>query len=118
MGRGGRVVSDDGSRICPLCGQPEVGEVLEAVEETFDALFADQGSFPLRIELDRDLDPAPASIAVPRATLEEVEELLLGVAQVLTVLRGSVDDQALDLHALLDRLSRASTAWAGRLADL
>jgi hypothetical protein len=95
-----------------------MGEVLEAVEETFDTLFADPGSFPLRIELDRDLDPGPANIAVPRATLDEVEELLLGVAQVLTVLRGSVDDRAEDLHALLDRLSRASTAWAGRLGEL
>jgi hypothetical protein len=111
-------MSEQGPRVCPTCGQPEVGAVLDAVEESVDALFDDLSAFPVRIDLDRELDPGPTSIAVPRATLDGLEELLLGVTQVLSVLRGTVEPGAEDLHRLLDRLSRETASWAQRLSDL
>ncbi len=104
--------------VCPTCGQPTAADALDAVGESVDALFDDLSSFPVRIDLDRELDPEPAIIAVPAETVGELEEAMLRVAQVLTVLRGTVDESALDLLTLVDAVSADAAAWARRLDEL
>jgi|GEM_PF-6024502 len=104
--------------LCPTCGQPRVESVLDAVEESFDALFGESVPGPLRIVLDPELDQAPAVVSVPRPTLDELERSLLAVSQALSVLEGAADQLPDDLRGLLATLARDTSAWARRVAGL
>jgi hypothetical protein len=92
--------------------------LLDAVEESFDSFFSEAAAAPLRIELDPELDQAPAVVSVPCPTLDELERSLLAVSQALSVLEGAADHLPDDLRALLAALARDTSAWARRVAGL
>jgi len=110
-------MSQQPRRICPTCGQPELAELLDEVEDSVDAFFDDLGSQPLRIELDEE-EEGSTSIAIPSGTVAELEATLSGIAHALNVLRGSTLDCPEDLQNLLDALARDASSWSRRLAGL
>ena len=111
-------MSDRDQPVCPTCGQPLVEAVLDAVEESFDALFGEISTGPLRIELDPELDSTPSGVTVPRATLDELEHALLAVSQALSVLEGAAELLPDDLRGLLTALARDTSSWARRVGEL
>ncbi len=100
-------------RRCPACGRPEVNELLDEVEETFDAFFDAASDSPLRITLDLEEDAAQSLVSVPSRELQHAEETLSGVAQALMLLEGLL--QADDLRELVRTLAEESTRCSDQM---
>jgi hypothetical protein len=93
-----------------------VGAILDEVEDSVEAFFEQLDTQPLRIELDEEFDPGETAVVIPRATLVELESVLEGMAQALSILRDSLDGAPADLQGLVDTLVRETSGWAGRMA--
>jgi hypothetical protein len=96
-----------------------VDDLLDEVEETFDAFLDDAEAAPVRITLDVDEGERARQVAVPAAELQQVDETLSGVAQALMLLEGSLtaDDLRELVRTLADESMRCSERVRRRLTD-